>query len=123
MKQSTALEKMLLSLFLVFVIGYSVMLNGNRPAFGEDVGAQSVPESRAEDLSEYLIYLKESGQSPLDYVTMLFAIAIGYYVFGEVPRVTTWIGAPLVIIAGGIILWREYVNLKRIRSMSRIEPG
>jgi drug/metabolite transporter (DMT)-like permease len=66
-------------------------------------------------------YAEASLVAPLDYVTMLFAIAIGYYVFGEVPRVTTWIGAPLVIIAGGIILWREYVNLKRIRSANRLD--
>jgi drug/metabolite transporter (DMT)-like permease len=66
-------------------------------------------------------YAEASLVAPLDYATMLFAIAIGYYVFGEVPRVTTWIGAPLVIIAGGIILWREYVNLKRIRSASRLD--
>lgn len=67
-------------------------------------------------------YAEASLVAPLDYVTLLFAIAIGYYVFAEIPRVTTWLGAPLVIAAGGIILWREYVKLKRIRSASRLEP-
>jgi drug/metabolite transporter (DMT)-like permease len=67
-------------------------------------------------------YAEASLVAPLDYVTLLFAIAIGYYVFGEIPRTTTWLGAPLVIAAGGIILWREYVKLRRIRSVGRIEP-
>lgn len=59
--------------------------------------------------------------APLDYVTMLVAIAIGFYIFGEVPHLTTWIGAPLVIAAGGIILWREYRMFRQIRSASQIE--
>lgn len=59
--------------------------------------------------------------APLDYVTLLFAVAIGYYVFGEIPHLSTWIGAPLVIAAGGIILWREYAQLRRIRSASPLE--
>lgn len=67
-------------------------------------------------------YAEASLVAPLDYVNMLVAIAIGFYVFGEVPHLSTWIGAPLVIAAGGIILWREYVRFRRIRSASRIEP-
>lgn len=67
-------------------------------------------------------YAEASLVAPLDYVNMLFAIAIGYYVFGEIPHLSTWIGAPLVIAAGGIILWREYVRFRRIRSAGRIEP-
>jgi drug/metabolite transporter (DMT)-like permease len=46
--------------------------------------------------------------APLDYVNLLLAVAFGYYFFGEVPHWSMWIGAPLVIAAGLIILWREY---------------
>ena len=67
-------------------------------------------------------YAEASLVAPLDYATMLFAIAIGFYVFGETPRISTWIGAPLVIVAGGIILWREYATLRQIRSAGRIGP-
>lgn len=67
-------------------------------------------------------YAEASLVAPLDYVNMLVAIAIGFYVFGEIPHVSTWIGAPLVIAAGGIILWREYASLRRIRSAGRIVP-
>ncbi len=65
-------------------------------------------------------YAEASLVAPLDYVNMLIAVTIGYYVFGEIPRWSTWIGAPLVIASGGIILWREYVKLKRIRSAHKI---
>jgi len=67
-------------------------------------------------------YAEASLVAPLDYLTMLFAIAIGFYVFGEVPRASTWIGAPLVIAAGGIILWREYARFRKIRSAGPMEP-
>lgn len=65
-------------------------------------------------------YAEASLVAPLDYLAMLVAVAIGFYVFGETPHFATWIGAPLVIIAGGIILWREYAQLRRIRSVQRI---
>ncbi len=67
-------------------------------------------------------YAEASLVAPLDYVNMLVAVAIGFYVFGEIPHVSTWIGAPLVIGAGGIILWREFAKLKRIGSAQRIVP-
>lgn len=60
-------------------------------------------------------YAEASLIAPLDYVTMLYALAVGYYVFGEVPNASIWIGAPLVIAAGGIILWRETRSLRRPR--------
>jgi len=67
-------------------------------------------------------YAEASLVAPIDYVNMLVAVAIGFYLFGEVPHVSTWIGAPLVIAAGGIILWREYAKLRAIRSALRIAP-
>jgi drug/metabolite transporter (DMT)-like permease len=53
-------------------------------------------------------YAEVSTIAPLDYANLLFAIVFGYYFFGEVPHWSMWIGAPLVIAAGLIILWREY---------------
>jgi drug/metabolite transporter (DMT)-like permease len=66
-------------------------------------------------------YAEASLVAPLDYANMLFAVAIGFYVFDEIPHVSTWIGAPLVIASGGIILWREYTMFRRIRSAGAIE--
>jgi len=41
--------------------------------------------------------------SPLDYTSLLFALAIGYTVFGEVPSLSLVLGAPLVILAGVLV--------------------
>jgi len=53
-------------------------------------------------------YAEVSTIAPLDYTNLLLAVAFGYYVFAEVPHWSMWVGAPLVIAAGLIILWREY---------------
>jgi drug/metabolite transporter (DMT)-like permease len=53
-------------------------------------------------------YAEASTLAPLDYANLLLAVALGYYFFAEVPHWSMWLGAPLVIAAGLIILWREY---------------
>ena len=53
-------------------------------------------------------YAEVSTIAPLDYTNLLLAVAFGYYFFAEVPHWSMWVGAPLVIAAGLIILWREY---------------
>jgi len=67
-------------------------------------------------------YAEASLIAPLDYSNLLVSVAIGYYMFGEVPHFATWVGAPLVIASGAIILWREYAQLRSIRSAQRIAP-
>ena len=59
-------------------------------------------------------YAEASTIAPLEYSSLIVAVAIGYFAFAEVPHLSTWIGAPLVILAGLIILWREYqLSLRR----------
>jgi drug/metabolite transporter (DMT)-like permease len=53
-------------------------------------------------------YAEASTLAPLDYTNLLLAVALGFYFFAEVPHWSMWVGAPLVIAAGLIILWREY---------------
>jgi len=53
-------------------------------------------------------FAEASTVAPIDYVNLLIAIVYGWFFFGELPDRATWIGAPLVIAAGAIILWREY---------------
>ena len=53
-------------------------------------------------------YAEASTIAPLDYGNLLMAVLYGYFFFGEAPQLSMWIGAPLVIAAGSIILWREY---------------
>ena len=52
--------------------------------------------------------------APFDYASMLFAIAIGYFIFEEVPTRQMLGGAALIILAGIIIIVRErQLGLKR----------
>jgi drug/metabolite transporter (DMT)-like permease len=67
-------------------------------------------------------YAEASTVAPLDYANLLFAVLYGYYFFGELPHLSTWIGAPLVIAAGAIILWREY-RLAVPRPASPVSPS
>jgi drug/metabolite transporter (DMT)-like permease len=55
-------------------------------------------------------YAEVSVIAPLDYANLLMAIGYGYFIFGETPQLSIFLGAPLVIVAGLIIVWREYRN-------------
>jgi len=59
-------------------------------------------------------YADASLVAPFDYASMLFALAIGYFIFSEVPTLTMLAGAALVVTAGILIIWRErQLGLKR----------
>jgi len=45
--------------------------------------------------------------APFEYASILFALAIGYLAFGEVPTRVMLLGVALVIAAGVLIIWRE----------------
>lgn len=65
-------------------------------------------------------YAEASLVAPLDYINLLIAVAIGFFLFGEIPHFATWVGAPLVVAAGALILWREYSTFRRVRSEARV---
>ena len=44
---------------------------------------------------------------PMDYSTLLWASLLGWLLFEQLPSPWTWLGAPIVIAAGLVILWRE----------------
>lgn len=45
--------------------------------------------------------------APFDYAAMLFAVVIGYVAFDEVPTPMVLLGSLVVMMAGGLIIWRE----------------
>jgi drug/metabolite transporter (DMT)-like permease len=54
---------------------------------------------------------------------MLFALAIGYFVFAEVPTVPMLAGAALIVVAGILIIWRERkLGLERARQRKAMTP-
>jgi len=56
---------------------------------------------------------KVSSVIVMDYSAIIWATALGYLIFFHLPPVTTLLGAPIVIIAGLIIAWRERVLAKK----------
>ena len=45
--------------------------------------------------------------APFDYVSLIFASIVGYFLFAETPTFSMIIGALLVAIGGIVIIWRE----------------
>ena len=55
--------------------------------------------------------------APFEYISILFAIFLGYFVFGELPTITVLIGSLVVISAGILIIWREHqLGIERSRN-------
>jgi len=44
----------------------------------------------------------------MDYSGLFWATIYGWLLFGMLPPTSTWLGAPLVVIAGLVIAWREH---------------
>ena len=67
-------------------------------------------------LSQSYKYSEVSLVTPLKYLTLVFAIIFGYFIWDEIPTVKTLIGAFLVIISTLIIFKREIYKKKIITS-------
>jgi drug/metabolite transporter (DMT)-like permease len=61
-------------------------------------------------------FAEASTVAPLDYSNMIMAVILGYLFFDEIPSLSIWIGAPLVVSGGLIILWREYYLKRQLTS-------
>ncbi len=54
--------------------------------------------------------------APFEYASILLALGIGFWVFGEVPSRAMLTGAALVVLAGVLIIWRErWLGLERAK--------
>ncbi|SEL24642.1 DMT family transporter [Roseivivax marinus] len=61
--------------------------------------------------------------APFDYASMIFALILGYVVFGDVPTVWMLCGAAIVIASGVAIILRErHLGLKRGRTRAGMTP-
>jgi drug/metabolite transporter (DMT)-like permease len=56
---------------------------------------------------------------PMDYSAILWATLIGWLVWDDLPIVTTWIGAALIVGSGLYIAWREHVRARRARILAQ----
>jgi drug/metabolite transporter (DMT)-like permease len=44
----------------------------------------------------------------MDYSALAWATLYGWTIWGDTPAASTWLGAPLILAAGLIIVWREH---------------
>ena len=58
--------------------------------------------------------------APFDYAAMIWAVILGYFLFGELPVPQVWLGGVIVIASGLLILWRER-RLARARVLGTLE--
>ncbi|TNE37315.1 MAG: DMT family transporter [Alphaproteobacteria bacterium] len=59
-----------------------------------------------------------SALAPLDYTRLLFAAVVGYFLFGNMPDVWTWVGA-LVIVGSSLYITMREAKLARSRAAER----
>ena len=70
-------------------------------------------------LTESFRYAQASLTAPLDYVAILWSIAFGWLMFGEIPGPLVLMGAAIVVAAGLFVIWRE----RQLRLKRRQEQG
>src|SRR5271156_6746142 len=58
-------------------------------------------------LTESYRYASASVVAPFDYTSMIWALLLGYAMFGETPTVMIFIGSLIICTAGLFVIWRE----------------
>ena len=67
-------------------------------------------------LTESYRFAAASVVAPFDYSSMLWALLLGYWLFGELPETLVYLGAAIVAGAGLFVIWRErQLGLQRAR--------
>ena len=67
-------------------------------------------------LTESYRHATASVVAPFDYSSMLWALLLGYWVFGELPSALVYVGGAIVAGAGLFVIWRERtLGLQRAR--------
>jgi drug/metabolite transporter (DMT)-like permease len=60
-------------------------------------------------------YAEASLLAPFEYMAMIFAAIVGYLFWGEIPVLTTWIGAAVIVFSGLFIFGRGSQSCRRLR--------
>jgi drug/metabolite transporter (DMT)-like permease len=67
-------------------------------------------------------YAPASLVAPIDYTMMIWAYVLGYFLFGELPTLTVYVGSAIVAGSGLFVIWRERqlgLRRRRLRDMQR----
>nr|WP_237219673.1 DMT family transporter [Sphingomonas arenae] len=58
---------------------------------------------------------------PMDYTSLLWATLLGLWLFAEWPTPWVWIGAPVIILSGLVIVWREHRLARNLNKAAQAE--
>ena len=74
-------------------------------------------------MTESYRHAQMSTIAPFEYTSMLLAIAVGFFVFGDLPTAHMLVGGAIVVGAGLFIIWREHrLGLERGRARKVSPP-
>jgi drug/metabolite transporter (DMT)-like permease len=69
-------------------------------------------------LTQSYRYADTSILAPFEYTTMIWAILLGWFIFGDLPTAAIMIGAAIVAATGLFIVWREHqLGLERAKEL------
>lgn len=75
-------------------------------------------------MTEGYRHAEVSTVAPFEYTSMIWAIAAGYFLFGEIASVYMIVGGLIVVAAGLFIIWREHrLGLERAAAKKVTLPG
>ena len=67
-------------------------------------------------------YAPVSVVAPFDYTSLLWALVLGFAIFGDIPAPLVMVGATMVVAAGLFVLWREHQLGLRARQEREAAP-
>jgi drug/metabolite transporter (DMT)-like permease len=67
-------------------------------------------------------YAPVSVVAPFDYTSLLWALVLGFAIFGDIPAPLVMVGAAMVVAAGLFVLWREHRLGLRARQEREAAP-
>ena len=59
----------------------------------------------------------------MDYTQLIWATLYGWLVWDHLPPATTWFGAPLIILAGTVIAWREHRLARNLTQLAALDAN
>jgi drug/metabolite transporter (DMT)-like permease len=74
-------------------------------------------------LTESYRYAAASVVAPFDYTSMIWALLLGYAMFGETPTLMIVLGSAIIAGAGLFVIWREHQLALKLRTAAVVLPA
>lgn len=74
-------------------------------------------------MTESYRYASASMVAPFDYTSMIWALVLGYVMFGEKPTLMIVLGSAIIAGAGMFVIWREHQLALKYRTAAAVPPA